>query len=68
MPRESMDRLSTDDLMSLAAERGSTPMQVGAVLLLGIDGDFNPTFLVDAIGDRVPRVPRLRQRLLHVAP
>lgn len=68
MSGESIDRLSTDDLMSLASERGSTPMQVGAVLLLGSNGGFDPTALVDTIGDRVPRVPRLRQRLLRVTP
>lgn len=63
-----IDRLSTNDLMSLASERGSTPMQVGAVLLLEVDGDFDPKSMVDAIQDRVPTVPRLRQRLLRLPP
>ncbi|HYI26011.1 MAG TPA: wax ester/triacylglycerol synthase domain-containing protein [Thermomicrobiales bacterium] len=63
-----IDRLSTNDLMSLASERGSTPMQVGAVLLLEVDRPFDPTSLVDVIQDRVPSIPRLRQRLLRLPP
>ena len=60
------DRVSTDDLMSLASERGSTPLQVGAVLMLDSSESPEPGLVVDAIADRVRAVPRLRQRLVKV--
>ena len=61
-----VDRVSTDDLMSLASERGSTPMQVGAVLILDQCEGLDPALVVDAIAQRVIAVPRLRQRLVSV--
>ena len=60
------ERISPDDLMSLAAERGSTPMQVGAVLVLDAREGLDPGLVVDAIAHRVIAVPRLRQRLVKV--
>jgi diacylglycerol O-acyltransferase len=60
-----IDRVSSDDLMSLVAERGSAPMLVGAVLLLdaaGLDG----AAAIEQLGHRAAAVPRLRQRLLAV--
>ena len=60
------ERVSTDDLMSLASERGSTPLQVGAVLMLDSSESPEPGLVVDAIADRVRAVPRLRQRLVKV--
>ncbi|WP_120339719.1 wax ester/triacylglycerol synthase domain-containing protein [Cryobacterium soli] len=59
----SIDRVSADDLMSLVAEHGSTPMQVGAVLLLDTTPGLDPTRLVTELGRRVAGIPRLRQRL-----
>lgn len=64
--RDRVERVSTDDLMSLASERGSTPMLVGAVLMLDASGDLEPEQVVDAIARRVSAVPRLRQRLVKV--
>jgi len=61
-----VERVSTDDLMSLATERGSTPMQVGAVLMLGTGAGLDPGAVLEAIADRVRAVPRLRQRLVRV--
>jgi WS/DGAT/MGAT family acyltransferase len=61
-----VQRVSTDDLMSLASERGSTPMQVGAVLMLDTQAGLDPESLAEAIADRVRAVPRLRQRLVRV--
>ncbi|MEP7369681.1 MAG: wax ester/triacylglycerol synthase domain-containing protein [Dermatophilaceae bacterium] len=58
--------MSSDDLMSLASERGSTPLQVGAVLMLDGSENLEPGLVVDAIADRVCAVPRLRQRLVEV--
>ena len=60
------ERVSTDDLMSLASERGTTPLQVGAVLMLDASESLEPGLVVDAIADRVCAVPRLRQRLVEV--
>jgi diacylglycerol O-acyltransferase / wax synthase len=60
------ERVSTDDLMSLASERGSTPLQVGAVLMLDASESLEPGVVVDALADRVCAVPRLRQRMVDV--
>ena len=60
------DRVSNDDLMSLASERGATPMQVGAVLMLDAREGLDHGLVVDAIASRVTVVPRLRQRLVKV--
>ncbi|WP_166793213.1 wax ester/triacylglycerol synthase domain-containing protein [Cryobacterium lactosi] len=62
----SIDRVSADDLMSLVAEHGSTPMQVGAVLLLDTTNGLDPQSVIEQLGRRVASVPRLRQRLVSV--
>lgn len=64
--RDGFERVSTDDLMSLAAGRGSTPMQVGAVLLLDGGGHPDPELVLRALARRITAVPRLRQRLVPV--
>jgi WS/DGAT/MGAT family acyltransferase len=66
MPTLRPERVSTDDLMSLASERGSTPMQVGAVLMLDVRGGLDPALVVGTIARRLAGVPRLRQRLVKV--
>ena len=58
-----MERLSAEDLTSLATDTGPAPMQVGAVLLLDSSG-FDPGRAVDALAERIRSVPRLRQRLM----
>ena len=60
------ERVSTDDLMALASERGSTPMQVGAVLMLDAGKSPDPGLVADAIAHRAAAVPRLRQLLVKV--
>ncbi|MET4705873.1 wax ester/triacylglycerol synthase domain-containing protein [Frigoribacterium sp. UYMn621] len=60
-----VDRVSSDDLMSLATDRGTVPMQVGAALILDTRAGCDPADLIAAIGRRVPAVPRLRQRLVR---
>jgi WS/DGAT/MGAT family acyltransferase len=52
--------------MSLASDRGSAPMQVGAVLMLDVGQGFEPERLARAIEQRIPAIPRLRQRLERV--
>ncbi|PXA68218.1 wax ester/triacylglycerol synthase domain-containing protein [Cryobacterium arcticum] len=64
--RAPIDRASADDLMALVAENGSTPMQVGAVLLLDAAAGLDPRRAVEQLGRRAAAVPRLRQRLLTV--
>lgn len=66
MTASRIDRASSDDLMSLASDRGSAPMQVGAVLMLDVGRGFEPERLVQAIEQRLPAIPRLRQRLVRV--
>ncbi|HSP75848.1 MAG TPA: wax ester/triacylglycerol synthase domain-containing protein [Cryobacterium sp.] len=61
-----IDRVSTDDLMSLATEHGSTPMQVGAVLLLDARNGLDPDQAARLLARRIESVPRLRQRLVTV--
>ncbi|MBC7442855.1 MAG: DUF1298 domain-containing protein [Ramlibacter sp.] len=61
-----IDRVSTDDLMSLATEHGSTPMQVGAVLMLDARHGFDPEQAARLLTRRIQNVPRLRQRLVTV--
>jgi diacylglycerol O-acyltransferase / wax synthase len=61
-----VERLSAEDLTSLATDVGSAPMQVGAVLVLDTRGGFDAAAAVDAVASRILAVPRLRQRLVRV--
>jgi diacylglycerol O-acyltransferase / wax synthase len=61
-----IDRATSEDLVSLATDVGSAPMQVGAVLVL--DGELDPGAVATAVGDRIRAVPRLRQRLVRTPP
>ena len=61
-----VERLSAEDLTSLATDVGSAPMQVGAVLVLDTGGGFDEASAVDAVASRILAVPRLRQRLVRV--
>jgi diacylglycerol O-acyltransferase len=56
-------RLSANDLTNLATDRGSVPMQIGAVLLLDEDSAPDADELASVIEQRLARVPRLGQRL-----
>lgn len=60
------DRVSPEDMMSLDADGGSAPMQVGAVLMFGMEGGQDPVPLFDRMAQRLSAVPRLRQRLVNV--
>lgn len=58
------DRLTGNDLTTLATDRGQVPMHIGAVLFFEPNGGpMEPA--VAEIGERLARVPRLRQRLLR---
>ncbi len=58
-----IDRVSADDLVSLATDVGASPMQVGAVLVLEPGADIDAGALSAAVAERIRAVPRLRQRL-----
>jgi len=62
-PARPIDRASSEDLMSLAGDSGSVPMQVGGVVFLRTGEDWDPAHLLQAVAARIPAVPRLRQRL-----
>lgn len=65
-PRPHVDRVSAEDMMSLDADIGSAPMQVGAILMLSTEAGEDPVSLLDTLALRIGAVPRLRQRLVTV--
>jgi diacylglycerol O-acyltransferase / wax synthase len=60
------ERVSADDLMSLAARRHPPPLQVGAVLVFDVRGGLDVGSLRAVLQQRIAAVPRLRQRLQKV--
>jgi diacylglycerol O-acyltransferase / wax synthase len=60
------ERVSSEDLMSLASRRHPPPLQVGAVLILDVRGGLDLGSLRTVLQQRVAAVPRLRQRLEKV--
>lgn len=58
-----IDRATAQDVVSLETDVGAAPMQVGAVLFLDASSGFDPEQAIEAIGERIRSVPRLRQRL-----
>ncbi len=61
--RPRIARLTADDLTNLAVDRGSVPMQIGAVLLLDDATAPVAAELVSLLEQRLARVPRLAERL-----
>jgi hypothetical protein len=53
-------RASSADLMQFAAEAGSVPMNIGAVLVLGGDAGFRVERARQLLGERICAVPRMR--------
>jgi WS/DGAT/MGAT family acyltransferase len=53
-------------MMSLDADIGSAPMQVGAILMLSAESGDDPVNLQEALALRLGAIPRLRQRLVSV--
>jgi diacylglycerol O-acyltransferase len=66
-PRSALDRVSSDDLMSLVGDSRAAPLQVGAVLVLG-GAALDPMAVRCALEQRLSAVPRLRRRLTPVPP
>ncbi len=66
MTTRPIDRISAEDQMSLTADTGSAPMQVGAIITLCPQPGQAPALLLDTLTRRIRAVPRLHQRLLTV--
>jgi WS/DGAT/MGAT family acyltransferase len=60
------ERVSAEDLMSLASKRHPPPLQVGAVLILDAPGGLDVGLVRTVLQQRISTVPRLRQRLQKV--
>jgi WS/DGAT/MGAT family acyltransferase len=63
-----IERASPSDRAFLAMESGEVPEQFGVVLMLDEGGGLDLDRARRLIGERVPAVPRLRQRLVRVPP
>lgn len=68
MARTPIERISSNDLTVLATDRGPVPMHIAAVL--EFDAGSAPSFaqVAAVLEERVPRVPRLRRRLMRTPP
>jgi diacylglycerol O-acyltransferase / wax synthase len=60
-----IDRASPTDRAFLAMDTGQVPEQFGVILLLDQAGGLNLSRARRLIAERIPAVPRLRQRLLR---
>ena len=67
-PGPPIERVSLADLMLLDCDVGPAPMQAGAVLLLDAGPRFDVGAATAVIGERVTKVPRLRQVLVRTPP
>lgn len=62
----SIERASSNDVMQLASDTGSSPMQVGGILMLDTaSSGFDAIAARGAIAQRIRTIPRLRQRLVR---
>ena len=61
-----IDRIGPMDLTILATDRGSVPMNIGAILQFDAQGGPSWATVVELLSARVPTIPRLRQRLRRV--
>ena len=61
--RRPIERVSPMDLTMLATDRGSVPMNISAVLEFGPAHGPSSTEVRSLLGERLPAIPRLRQRL-----
>ena len=60
-----MDRASASDLTKLATDHGPVPMNIGCVLMLDDASALDFDHFTSLLSDRIPAVPRLRQRLVR---
>lgn len=64
-PTPAVDRASPNDLTNLAVDHGPAPMNIAAVLVIEGAGDLAFQEVRALLEERLPRVPRLRQRLVR---
>ena len=59
-----IERTSPNDLTTLATDHGPVPMNIAAALLIDGGSDLGFSAVRTVLEQRLPRVPRLRQRIL----
>ena len=64
--RPVVERASSSDRAFLAMDTGDVPEQLGVILILDDKGRLDLALARRLIGERVPAIPRLRQRLERV--
>ncbi len=62
-----IERAGPNDLMQLASDVGPVPMHIAALVLLEPETGFDLAAAVVLVGQRLGRVPRLKQRLVRPA-
>lgn len=68
MRRGDIDRVTAEDVVNLATDVGSVPMQVGVVLVLEPTPGLDPAEVRRQLAERVRAVPRLRRVLRSTPP
>jgi diacylglycerol O-acyltransferase len=63
-----IERASPNDVVTLATDHGPAPMNIGAVLIIDEASDLPFSTVRSVLEGRLPRVRRLRQRLLRMPP
>ena len=66
--RSPIERASANDVVTLATDRGPAPMNIGAVLIVDDAADLDFATVTSVLESRLPRVRRLRQRLIRTPP
>jgi WS/DGAT/MGAT family acyltransferase len=66
--RSPIDRVSANDMVTLATDRGPAPMNIGAILIVDAAADLDFATVTSTLASRLPRVRRLRQRLVRTPP
>jgi diacylglycerol O-acyltransferase len=62
--RSLIERSSPNDVVTLATDRGPAPMNIAAVLIVEAAADLDFVTITSVLENRLPRVRRLRQRLV----
>lgn len=62
------NRLSANDLATLASDRGPAPFNIAALLVIDRGSELDFETVRSTLETRLPRVPRLRQRLRTLPP
>ena len=60
-----IERASRGDLTTLATDHGPVPMNIAAALVIDGGSELGLPAVRHLLEQRLPRVPRLRQRIVH---